>query len=382
MLAAAPPAPLSTHPSNDDEVVTKLVSAPLGTREMLRTGRIGTKVGMFDGAPLMRCADGDFTCVHGESHSVLRAILLKNQVCSCKPISVVQEKNVPLSDDYEYGLCNDETVHSFLSARRSETVPLAYDNVYIQKNGNAACKCAKGMQCFDRRDVGISERLTHAMDSIPCDGDEPWTAEAFDKKCEELEHRGMIDRNTSYLMKSFAAGEFPHDAVKLTVSGDGQTKKRPMTSDEIDAYKARARELRIDGKDALRKYRGCLCARPRIMRRKGSLVRFVKPAVVPKKPTPKKRKTPPDDNFYIQVAPNARALCHVCERPIRKGSFEVTHLTKDNKRKRVVCLHLDCSRGRIQGSGKATSADFLSADEHTRLMAEREKLRHGISEIA
>ena len=53
----------------------------------------------------LRCADGDFTCVHGESHNVLRAITLKGQVCSCKPISVVQENNVLLSDDFEYGLC-------------------------------------------------------------------------------------------------------------------------------------------------------------------------------------------------------------------------------------------------------------------------------------
>lgn len=147
------------------------------------------------------------------------------------------------------------------------------------------------------------------MDAIPCDDGEPWTAEAFDKKCEELESQGVADRNTSYLLRSFAAGEFPHDAVKLTLNKDDQTKgRRPMTAEEIDTYKARARDLGDVGEDIIRKYRGCLCARPRIVRRKGSLVRFVKPKAAPKKVATRKRKAPPDDDFYVQIAPNTRAV--------------------------------------------------------------------------
>lgn len=54
----------------------------------------------------------------------------------------------------------------------------------------------------------------------------------------------------------------------------------------------------------------------------------------------------------------------------------------DNKRKRVVCMHLDCARGRIDGSGKDTKLDFLSTDEQARLMAEREKLHNDDQDAA
>ena len=117
------------------------------------------------------------------------------------------------------------------------------------------------------------------------------------------------------------------------------------------------------------------------MRRKGSLIRFVKPAAMPPTSETKKRKVPPDDNFYLQVAPNARARCIICERPIHKGAFEVTRLKMDNKRKRVVCMHMKCADVQIDAENdKDAKHDFLNKDERAMLRAERRKLHHDTTE--
>ncbi len=95
--------PAPKEPASKPDVIMNVVERVIIPKEIDGVLEFGAKWPLQK-LPL-RCADGDFTCVHGESHNVLRAITLKGQVCSCKPISVVQENNVLLSDDFEYGLC-------------------------------------------------------------------------------------------------------------------------------------------------------------------------------------------------------------------------------------------------------------------------------------
>ena len=56
--------------TSDELVVERLNAAPLGSRELLRTGRIGTKVGLTgDGRSILMDQRGELLCVHGEANA-------------------------------------------------------------------------------------------------------------------------------------------------------------------------------------------------------------------------------------------------------------------------------------------------------------------------
>ena len=136
----------------------------VGERELLSTGRIGTKMGKTqDGRIVLMDSRGELLCEHGEQNSLIKRQMLKNPICACQKFdNIIFQTHKQKNPQYTYGLAPNETLHDFLEARREEgTTPLwAYESVFIhRKNGveRIVCKCGKGVHAQIDREKKIED---------------------------------------------------------------------------------------------------------------------------------------------------------------------------------------------------------------------------------
>ena len=114
---------------SDEQIVARLEASPLGTRDLLRVGRIGTLVGRtHEGRVILADARGEFLCVHGDQNSLANKRV--KRICSCARFDAIMLNEVTKDPKFHYGLQPGETLNSFLRDRRTNTAPLwAYGNV-------------------------------------------------------------------------------------------------------------------------------------------------------------------------------------------------------------------------------------------------------------
>ena len=332
-------------PTTDAEIRARLNDAPLGTRELLRTGRIGTLVAHIDGEPVLRDQSGDFLTPEGESHRILRSWTGKKLFNTHQPISISQERVIELHPDYVYGLADGETLYSFVRARRGGVAPLAYDNVYISKNDTPVCQCGCSMYSFDHRDRELTKRIRDLLTELEA-ADDPQAR--FDELVAENSNRSM-QRNLLLLVQALATDVFPHAAIALykPVQEDrekGERLETKATEDEVKAIVDACREMlpRAIATNLKMSYRGCLCPRPRIVRRDGSFVHLVKNCKVGQiRRTTRRPELPESDDYFAHVAMHDRGTCAIDGKKIPKGSIEFLHREQKNKCTRVVAIRVD-----------------------------------------
>lgn len=162
------------RPGSDEAVVRRVHSMKVGERELLSTGRIGTKMGKTqDGRIVLMDSRGELLCEHGEQNSLIKRQMLKNPICACKKFdNIIFQTHKQKNPQYTYGLAQNETLHDFLEARREEgTTPLwAYESVFIhRKNGveRIVCKCGKGVHAQIDREKKMAEAVEGVLRAHP-----------------------------------------------------------------------------------------------------------------------------------------------------------------------------------------------------------------------
>ena len=350
------------HPKNDAEIVERLKSAPLGVRELLPSGRVGTKVGNSHGLPILCDADGKYLCPHGEYHAVMRACKLKSPLCDCRPITKHQENllNENLSQ-YKFGL-QGETVCKFLQSRREEHPPFAFGNVHINGSDQVVCSHGNGLQTFNRR----NERINTAVNGMLRQLTSVKTVAEFEKfKCASTEKRA--DSNAFALCVAISRDAYPADVFGA-----------PPTDVSTKAWADFAKN-----EPALHKsFYGCMCAKPTIPGRAGAVVRYNKAESTPR--VSMKRPVTTTPGVYGHVAVHSRSKCADCEKPIDLGSLEYLMCrnfeTKKGKKTETLGYHAKCLTDELANmiAADGISLEHVSNEAAKALFAaEEERVKRG-----
>ena len=250
---------LATTP--DELVVERLNAAPLGSRELLRTGRIGTKVGLTgDGRSILMDQRGELLCVHGEANTMLRkrANNRCSLVCNCRPFDLLVTKHVRKNDAYTYGLRDDEMLFDFLKERRTPSLPVhAFADTYIAPSGCVVCKCGKAPYTLIRRDNAIISDIKAILSAHNTP-----SHEALDQ---------IIATSKRPVVAAFLAwsvGKMPFPKVTSRLSRDGL--EPGAWAEVVKSHSTDVPPLEV----VIREANGCVCAGPRIIARDGSYIRY------------------------------------------------------------------------------------------------------------
>ena len=336
-----------THlPRNDSEVIEKLMSAPVGTRELLQTGVIGTVVGEIGDQLVLRNIAGDFLCPHGEKYKLLAERRVK-PVCECDGIRAAELAFEGL-DDLTYGLREDETLVSFLRERRyvgkCGLTVFAYGNVYIKKTENSSrshtvvCKHGKSLETFKGRDKKIEDSLAEVC------------KEAL--KLEPTEDGYATLENN--IQNSCSAPKF---ANKMHLFNLFLTKKLPSQSLQEKLDECCTNKFPVANWASLTKprhnYIGCLCVKPIVVNRDGSFVRANPLSKVPSagisgRRVSKKRPRTETSGLLGFNASHGRSKCAHCERKIDVNSNAVVYSMGKAEPEKI--YHLECAYAQFEES--------------------------------
>ena len=171
-------------PANDEQVVCRVDSMEIGQRELLATGRIGTKVGTtLDNRSVLMDNRGKLLCAHGEQISRGRRKPSKSAICACPRFEdQIYDTFNAMDPKFTYGLAWDETLYNFLAERRNtEHMIWVCGSVYIYgcrdieehiPEERIMCQCGKEVSEQIKRDAKIAEAVKRVVEYLDV-GDGP-----------------------------------------------------------------------------------------------------------------------------------------------------------------------------------------------------------------